>query len=189
MSKTPEFPILTTPTLRLRMITPEDLDSVFRVFSEPAVVEFYDLQVLRERDDAERLISFWSDRWASGAGIRWAITDAVSGAFHGTAGFNVWSVAMRSATLGYELHPDAWGRGIGSDAIRAALAAAFGGALPCGALHRVQADVMPANVRSRRLLERLGFVLEGVRRGAGYWKGQHHDLACYSILATDPRAS
>jgi [ribosomal protein S5]-alanine N-acetyltransferase len=185
MSDEPEFPVLTTPNLRLRRITPEDSRAVLGLFSEPAVVEYYDLPTFRELAEAERLVSSWSERWVARAGIRWAITRAASGGFIGTCGFNAWSAAMKNATIGYDLIPDAWGRGYASEAIRAMVAAAFRGALPCGAVHRIQADVMPENARSRRVLERLGFQLEGVRRGAGFWKGRHHDLACYSLLPTD----
>jgi ribosomal-protein-alanine N-acetyltransferase len=179
------FPVLETARLRLRRIVPEDAPEVLALFADPAVVEFYDLAPLRGPGEADRLVELWNARWEAGTGIRWALTEAASGVFLGTAGFNVWSPAMRTGSIGYDLVPSAWGRGYASEAVAAMVAAAFAGTLPCGPLHRIQADVMPANDRSRRTLERLGFRLEGIRRGAGYWKGQHHDLACFVLLATD----
>jgi len=51
---------------------------------------------------------------------------------------------------------------------------ALAGILPCGPLHRIQADTVPGNYRSEELLRKLGFKEEGLRRDAGYWKGRYH---------------
>jgi ribosomal protein S18 acetylase RimI-like enzyme len=53
-------------------------------------------------------------------------------------------------------------------------------------LHRVGADVDVDNYASRRLLDRLGFRLEGLRRGYERKGGVHIDLLNYARLASDP---
>jgi [ribosomal protein S5]-alanine N-acetyltransferase len=49
------------------------------------------------------------------------------------------------------------------------------------ALHRLEAMVTPGNGRSCRLLERHGFVFEGVLAGYGYWKGRYWDQIVYGL--------
>jgi ribosomal-protein-alanine N-acetyltransferase len=62
-----------------------------------------------------------------------------------------------NAYLGYWLDEAHGGRGVATEAVRQAVDFAFGP----GALHRVQAAVIPRNAPSLRLLEKLGFREEG----------------------------
>jgi ribosomal-protein-alanine N-acetyltransferase len=72
-------------------------------------------------------------------------------------------------------------RGRMTEAVRLALAHAFG---PLG-LHRVEANIQPANHRSIALVRRLGFRLEGLSRNylriAGAWR----DHERWALLAED----
>lgn len=68
--------------------------------------------------------------------------------------------AAHACTLGYALAADAQGRGYMLEAVRGAVAYAFG---PLG-LHRVAADYMPRNRRSAAVLRQAGFVIEGYAR-------------------------
>ncbi len=66
----------------------------------------------------------------------------------------------------------AWrGRGVGDRLIAASLAAA-----EALGIERVELDVFAGNDRARRLYERHGFVVEGVRRGARKLAGRHEDV-------------
>jgi [ribosomal protein S5]-alanine N-acetyltransferase len=68
--------------------------------------------------------------------------------------------AAQSCSLGYSLAADAQGQGYMLEAVRGAVAYAFGSL----ALHRVTADHMPRNRRSAAVLRRAGFVVEGYAR-------------------------
>jgi ribosomal-protein-alanine N-acetyltransferase len=67
---------------------------------------------------------------------------------------------LQACTLGYALAADAQGHGYMLEAVRGAVAYAFG---PLG-LHRVMADYMPRNRRSAAVLREAGFVVEGYAR-------------------------
>jgi len=41
---------------------------------------------------------------------------------------------------------------------------------------------MLENAASIKVLDKLGFMREGIMREYGYWKGQYHDLYLYSLL-------
>ncbi|MDB4947264.1 MAG: Ribosomal-protein-S5p-alanine acetyltransferase [Labilithrix sp.] len=78
--------------------------------------------------------------------------------------------AMHGAYLGYWMAEDSQGRGLVTEAIASVMDFAFGAA----ALHRVQAAIMPRNVKSLRVIEKLGFRREGLAERylqiAGTWE-------------------
>ena len=85
--------------------------------------------------------------------------------------------------MGYELHPDYWRQGYMCEALGAVLEFAFhGGAIPV--VHRMEALVDIRNIASSRLLEKLSFQQEGVRRQFGFWKGIYCDVLLFALLNT-----
>ncbi len=84
--------------------------------------------------------------------------------------------------IGYELHPDYWCRGLMTEALPAILRFGFDpqARLP---VHRTEALVIPDHGASIRVLEKLGFSCEGVRREFGFWKERYHDVALYARLS------
>jgi len=68
--------------------------------------------------------------------------------------------AFQACYLGYSLDRARQGRGLMSEALRAAIEHAFESLH----MHRIMANYKPDNERSARLLERLGFVREGYAR-------------------------
>ena len=177
------FPALRTERLILSEITDSDIDAIFDLFSNKDVMEFYDLKALHESTQAKKLVMLFKSRFESNLGIRWGIREKDTNILIGTCGFNSWVVPMKNAVIGYDLHPKYWGKGFAKEAIQAILQAAFSGSLPCGSIHRVQADTVPGNEASERLLLALGFQPEGIRRESGYWKNKFHDLKCFGLLS------
>jgi [ribosomal protein S5]-alanine N-acetyltransferase len=86
---------------------------------------------------------------------------------------------FHSAMLGYAIDAACEGRGLMSEALRAAIAEAFG---PRLALHRLQANARIENRRSLALLERLGFVREGLARNYLYIDGAWRDHVMTALL-------
>ena len=50
---------------------------------------------------------------------------------------------------------------------------------------RIQATVEPWNLASQRLLEKLGFLREGLLRSYSAWRGSRQDVFLYSLLPDD----
>ena len=86
---------------------------------------------------------------------------------------------FQNTYLGYWIDEACGGRGFATEAVRQAVAFAFGE----GGLHRVQAAVMPRNAASIRVLEKAGFREEGLAlrylRIAGTWE----DHKLYAITS------
>lgn len=87
----------------------------------------------------------------------------------------------RSGEIGYWLAKKFQGRGLMHESTRAVLRCAF---RELG-LHRVVIRCAPENVRSAAIPERIGFVREGVARGAELLNGAFRDLTVYSLLASE----
>jgi [ribosomal protein S5]-alanine N-acetyltransferase len=183
------FPSLETDRLWLTELSADDEADVFKLFSNPSVVEYYDLDAFREHKQASDLIHLFSSRYQENLGIRWAIRLKPSDQLIGTCGFNSWNRKMRNAVIGYDLLPEFWRQGYCLEAVSTIISAAFAGVLACGQLHRIQADTVPSNQASEALLRKLGFKEEGLRRECGYWKNKFHDLNCFGLLQTEFNAT
>jgi RimJ/RimL family protein N-acetyltransferase len=80
--------------------------------------------------------------------------------------------------------PARWGQGLGSDALRTALEACFGG----WNLHRVGLCSEAGNARAHRLYARCGFRREGTLRQAAFLDGRYEDVLLFGLLAEEWRA-
>ncbi|MHB1394396.1 MAG: GNAT family N-acetyltransferase [Clostridia bacterium] len=93
----------------------------------------------------------------------------------GTIAFNniVWG-AFLSCFLGYKLDKDEINKGYVTEALKKGIEIAFGEYK----LHRIEANIMPKNARSLRVVEKLGFYNEGLAhkylRLNGKWENHIH---------------
>ncbi|KDM91651.1 GNAT family N-acetyltransferase [Photobacterium galatheae] len=179
------FPELETERLTLKQLTIQDTASIFALFSNAAVIEFYDLEVFSDLSQSVNFIGLMQERFDSKSGIRWGIHLKETGDLVGTCGFNSWNSRMKSAVIGYDLLPSYWGNGLITEAVHQIVAYAFSDKLPCGEINRIQADTIPGNVASESVLLKTGFKEEGLRRQSGYWKNQFPDLKCFGLIKSD----
>lgn len=176
------FPTLLTPRLRLRELVPADADALLAIHGDPEVMRWFGAEPLQSHQQALQLIEVFAEwRRQPAPGTRWAITEREGGRLLGTCGLFKWNRSWRNCTLGYELARSAWGLGL----MREALVTVLDYGFDTMALHRVQAEIHPDNLASSKLVEHLGFRLEGMHREQGYWGGRFHDLNCYSLLASE----
>ena len=115
-----------------------------------------------------------------GLTIPWVVT--YGGRFAGqlTVGSIVWGSA-RSAQVGYWIDEAYAGQGI----IPTALAMAMDHCFFVVGLHRVEATIRPENHASRRVVEKLGFREEGLRRRSLHIDGAWRDHLCYAMTTED----
>jgi RimJ/RimL family protein N-acetyltransferase len=87
----------------------------------------------------------------------------------------------REYEIGYCLGRAHWGVGLGDEVVRGLLSLAFGAVNA----HRVYGLVDPENDASRRLLERIGFRLEGRLVRDSLIRGEWRDSLIYALLAEE----
>jgi ribosomal-protein-alanine N-acetyltransferase len=121
---------------------------------------------------------------AEQTGVWWAIADLKGDSMIGACGFNDWSQHHRRVELGYWLMPTYWRQGL----LTEALPSVFRYAFEALGVHRIHADVEPANEASCALLRKLGFHHDGTLRDVELKDGEFLSLHQYSLLRTDPVA-
>lgn len=87
-------------------------------------------------------------------------------------------VYCKDGDIGYLLLTDYWSRGIMTEAVRQICAIAFSEL----DIVRITGLVYAPNVASQRVLEKNGFVREGIQKNAVYKNGQIYDLFLYAKL-------
>jgi len=157
----PAFPALRGRSVHLRPPRSDDADALFRLFSQLEVTRYWSRPPMRAIAEAEGLLAEMDEAFAARSMVHWLVVLRGDDTAIGTCTLFHFEARDRCAEIGYALLPECWGQGLASEA--AALAVAWG--FDSLALQRIEADVDPRNVRSRQLLQRLGFRSEGLMQG------------------------
>ena len=110
-----------------------------------------------------------------------AITLKGNGALIGNCGLRRKPDNDWEADIGYELNPENWGCGYATEAAQAMVNFGF---QELG-LDRISSWCIAENTASTRVLERLGFRLEGRFRRKEYFKGRWWDTLTYALLRSE----
>lgn len=177
-----EFPSLATDRLRLRAPQIDDVQPFFSLLSIPEVTRFSNWPDAPRKVQVERFVRWMAKLYPSGKGCAWIIEDIASGIVIGAIRFNRFDKKSKYGVIGYELHPNYWGRGLMTEAARAVVA--------CGhrffGLNRIEAWTLPGNAASDRVLDKVGFQYEGTLRERARFKGAFHDMRMFGRVVGDP---
>ncbi|MEC8859275.1 MAG: GNAT family protein [Pseudomonadota bacterium] len=168
-------PSMETPEIYLRELQLSDVDSWYSYLSVPEVVEHTSWN-LRSKQDlvSEAKLYNLEDPESQ---IRFAIIYKSSGDLIGTIGFHSVCEASRSAEIAYDVHPEFWGRGIATQACHLVVEWGF----KYRKFTRIQACILPSNIASEIVLQKCGFVPEGIRSSFRKVRGEPKDFKVYSI--------
>ncbi len=84
----------------------------------------------------------------------------------------------RKGILGYWLAKEHWGKKITSQAAKKILEIAFNSFN----LHRIEVEHFSENISSQKIIQKLGFQLEGVKRDHFFRENHWHNSLIYSII-------
>lgn len=151
------LPIL-TERLAMRVYEPDDVDRLHAIlYGDPASMAL--LGGARDRAGTRASVERSIAQQEIGGYSFWPVFERESGLLIGEAGLCPLTPGGAEIALGYAFGRDYWGRGYATEVGRSVLAEAFGGF----GLPRVVAITREANTRSRRVLGKLGFQLDGRR--------------------------
>jgi ribosomal-protein-alanine N-acetyltransferase len=174
------LPTLDAGRVRLRWLTDTDVPALYAIFGDPEVTRFWGLVVLPDMAAAGLLLEDIRREFRARTLFQWGV-QAADGCLVGTCTLAHLDSANRRAELGFALGREFWGRGYMTAALPAIIEFAF----DCLGLHRVFADTDPRNVRSIRVLERLGFRREGVLREHYLVQDEPQNAAVYGLLRSE----
>lgn len=168
-----EIPTVTTDRLRLRAFRASDLDAYSAMQANPEVMRYMVMGRTSTAPEVWRtmLMSFGS--WGLRGYGMWACEKIDGGVFVGSVGMFE-PLDWPEPEISYSLDRPFWGQGFATEAARAArdwLFAHF-------PLKRAASFIRPANLASKRVVERLGAVCEYnfELRGSTYEYWVHHRL-------------
>lgn len=177
------FPDLATDRTILRAMRAEDAPALFALRSDPKVMEHLGKPRATTLEDSERLIAAIARDMEDANGITWAITLKGADMLIGTIGFYRLKKEHYRGEVGYMLAPGLWRRGIMSEALDAVVRYGF----DTVGFHSIEAVTAPENTASNTLLERNGFVQEGLFKENYFFEGRFYDSAVWSKLGSASR--
>ncbi len=172
------LPTITTHRLTLRLISNDDVDAIFEIFSDAEVMRYWSTPPLADRAGAVELVNEIRDSFARQVMLKWGVARLADHRLIGTTTLYNLDFTNRRAELGYALGRKHWGQGYMHEALQALLSYAF----ETLDLRRLEADVDPRNQASIQTLERLGFQKEGFLRERWEVGGEIQDALFYGLL-------
>jgi [ribosomal protein S5]-alanine N-acetyltransferase len=175
------FHVIETKRLVLRKVTKEDANSILNYLSDEEVMKYYGLEPFKSINDAFDEISWYQSIHNNKTGIRWGITLKEQGVVIGSCGFHKIVSQHFRTEIGFELSKEQWGKGIAVEAVEAIINYGF----EHMNFQRIEALIEPPNLSSQKLVEKLGFLREGLLRNYEFTRGKFDDLYMYSLLKQD----
>jgi ribosomal-protein-alanine N-acetyltransferase len=171
------LPILETERMRLTPLVVDDTRYIFPLMADAEVMAFWDVGEIDDPDVIANIVVGQIEEMAEGRAVYWTMRSLGDGQFIGTCDLSEIDRRHRRAEVGFMLGREAWGQGYASEAMQAVLSYAA-----TQGLRRLLARTHLGNRRSESLLEKLGFVEEGMLRGHVLRDGERRDCRLFGLL-------
>ncbi|WP_225229408.1 GNAT family N-acetyltransferase [Paenibacillus gallinarum] len=163
------FPILKSDMLVLKKVEEEHVDELFEIYSNDVIFKYCGILPKHNKDTVRKMIGHFERDFNKQTRVKWGIFAAdQQDRLIGIMEMFDLNQKVNMVTIGYFLAEAYWGRGYATEAVRLVLEFLF---LHAG-INRVQADVMPQNEVSKKVLLKNGFMKEGTLRQAALWSGK-----------------
>lgn len=173
------FPVLQTPRLLMREVVPSDAPAIFKMRSDPRVMQYIGRPPQKDISEAELLIKNYQDNYQQNDSVNWAIClREQPDQLIGVIGFWKMDKANHRVEIGYTLQYDYWRQGIMDEAMTAANEYCF----KVMNFHSIEANTDPENAGSGGILEKHGFVQEAYFRENFFFEGRFLDSRIYSKI-------
>ena len=170
-----------TERLELRFLDEADLPGLYSFHSHPQVMRYWNYPPWTNMEQARQLLKDTLESYQEGSGLRLGIERKSDQTLLGTCSLFQFHEPSRRAEIGYLLGRDHWGQGYMHECLQALLGYAFNTL----GLNRLEADIDPRNLASARVLERLGFKLEGRLRERWIVGEEISDTWLYGLLCRE----
>ena len=176
-------PCLESASLILRPVQVADVATLFTLWTQEGSAADGGFDPLTDPAELAGSIAYFERMNVAGTFYKWLIIDRATSLpigecelFPLKAQFRPWV----EFSIGFLLARGQWGRGRMSEAVRRLLVYAF----VERDIPRIKADVLPHNLRSCHLLERVGFRREGLQAGKVWQGGTARDAWLYGLTRT-----
>ncbi|MFT6077431.1 MAG: ribosomal-protein-alanine N-acetyltransferase [Rickettsiales bacterium] len=175
------FPTIDLGDFILREQNVEDAPAFFEYFADPEVSQYIISSIPTTIAEARTEIRYWINVFDYNDGIYFAIARKSDNKMIGSVGVSGINRIHNRIEASYDLAKEYWGQGLMSKSLKAVTDYAF----KTRKFNRIEAIAMPDNVGSYKVLEKCGFIFEGVLRQHRFHKGKYVDVRIYSLLYSD----
>lgn len=163
--------------ITLRPFKVSDVDDFMGWAGDENVTKYCRWNTFASRDDAAAFLKevIKSHPWYRAICVK----DRPVGSIYVMPGFGK---DERRGEIGYAISAKYWGKGVATEAVKIAVACAFE---ELRHLDRIEGLVFSENKASQRVLEKAGFIREGLLRKYFFVKGKSVDIVLFSILKAD----
>ncbi len=173
-----QFPIFELDDIVLRELTLDDSQEYFSYMNNPEMLPFLtDNNIPSNIQQAGEEVRYWASLFRNRRGFYWGIALKNTNKLIGTAGFNSISTIHLRGEISYDLDPHYWSRGIMLKSIKNIVKF-----IEYAGIVRIQATVVNDNIRSMNVLERCGFMQEGLLKKYEIIQAVHRDYYLYAKI-------
>ncbi|MGE7672846.1 GNAT family N-acetyltransferase [Lysinibacillus sp. NPDC094403] len=175
-----EFPILSSQNIVLKKIEDAHLQEVFAIYDNEKVLEYCGIIPKHNIQTVSKMIGHFHRDYQKKSRVKWGIFQkSQSDKLVGIIEAMDFNQKVNMVTIGYFLAEDDWGKGLATDAVKILVKFLFEEVN----INRIQAEVMPLNKASKKVLLKNDFLKEGLLRQATLWSGKGIvDLEIYGLL-------
>jgi|SRR5579871_1174160 len=166
---------LQTKRLFLRPVQLHDAPDMFVARGDCEVMRYWDWPAQESVDQVRSIIQNHFDEIEHGRVHWWVAALSPRGPAIGECDLSEIDHRHKRAEVGFLFRREAWGQGYASEAMERVVAFAFKEL----ELERLSARFHAGNLRSKKMLEKLGFVYEGSLRGDVLRDGERRDCILY----------
>ncbi|MCD4731545.1 MAG: GNAT family N-acetyltransferase [Bacteroidales bacterium] len=178
---------MTISTIRLiiREISWDDAEHIHAIHSIPEVDEYNTLGIPKDIEETKNLIrSAIEDQTnKTRKEFAWIVRLKESDIIIGLCGMFLSADKFKMGEIYYKLLPEHWGNGYATEIAKALVSFGFKDIK----LHRIEAGTAVGNIKSFKVLEKIGMTKEGIRRKILPIRGEWIDGYQYGIVEDDKR--
>lgn len=175
--------MLKTERLYLRELTSEDIENVHELHSMPETDEFNTLGIPENIHTTEKILADWLilQKQEPRNSFIFCLEKNDDRKFIGLIAIVLGKINYRTAEVWFKTHKDYFRQGYTTEALTQILNYGFNELK----LHRIEAGCAVENIASRKTLEKVGFIQEGMKRKKLPIRGEWKDNFFYGILEED----
>ncbi|WP_209124620.1 GNAT family N-acetyltransferase [Alkalihalobacillus sp. BA299] len=167
-----------TQNLIFRDLTMDDKNDIYCLYSDPNVLMLDQSEPFKDLLEAEELVRNFKESNQSYTSISWGIELKETNKIIGTCGFKKWDRLSQHAEIGGNISSKEWGKGFGKETLMFLMEYGFTKMY----LNKIYAYTNVKNRSVIKLMNKNGFLQEGILREHQFLGEEYNDVLVFSIL-------
>lgn len=175
------FPELESERLKYRQVTSEDVENIFKIYSDPEVAKYDWYKPIATEDEALSIINRYGKEFQNKEELTWGVARKYDNKIIGYCCLGSFNDDSRRSEIGYGFNRDEWNKGYATEAIKVLVKFGF----DIMNFNRIEATVTLGNDASVKALKKANFLQEGIVRERTIMKGKFEDDVILAIIRKD----